>query len=343
MTEAAYLIASGREEDSGLVHFIQTIGKAMQEYFGAFLCYEIWAAETNDDRRREIGPRLRPAFEIVTAETTTLPGTIDVLSRQLRKIRVGGTRATVNVRTQDHVSPPGLPPLLLGQVNGGCISLGITVKPIYRDTHTGTLFPLVLETLRQQFGPALRHATLAFTEVAEDDSRLRFPSLGPSWIPQAAADVDRDLRSVSEAFDLILQATPVNAKDAWPEFRKHRYRKTPALYCRLRKQCGFARKRAFTIALRAYRAGGLTKDLMYLRGLRELLLYLSKGHEIEPLFVGKIALRHVPFLQDLRRRGIIRPPAVLPRYLAANRVRERLQTCRTLTIEQLVAEQLARA
>jgi uncharacterized protein (TIGR02421 family) len=74
-------------------------------------------------------------------------------------------------------------------------------------------------------------------------------------------------------------------------------------------------KSAFMTTLRAYRGGGLTKDAIYLRGLRDLVEYLRQGHDLEPLYVGKIALAHVPLVQELRRRGIVGPPAVLPRFL----------------------------
>lgn len=95
---------------------------------------------------------------------------------------------------------------------------------------------------------------------------------------------------------------------------------------------------AFTAVLRAYRAGGLTKDFIYLRGLRDVLAYLEQGHEIEPLFVGKIGLQHVPFIQELRRRGIIQPPALLPRYMQTAGFRDQLAECREKTVLDLLEE-----
>ncbi len=97
---------------------------------------------------------------------------------------------------------------------------------------------------------------------------------------------------------------------------------------------------AFTAVLRAYRAGGLTKDIIYLRGLRDVLAYLEQGHEIEPLFVGKIGLQHVPFIQELRRRGIIQPPALLPRYMQGNGFRDQLAACRGKTVLDLLQESM---
>jgi uncharacterized protein (TIGR02421 family) len=79
---------------------------------------------------------------------------------------------------------------------------------------------------------------------------------------------------------------------------------------------GFDRKTAFTITMRIHRAGGLTKDAVYLRGLVRLLDYLKEGGELETLFVGKIASQHVPVVLELQRRGVLYTPALQPRYMS---------------------------
>ncbi len=94
-------------------------------------------------------------------------------------------------------------------------------------------------------------------------------------------------------------------------------------------------KAAFMTTLRAYRGGGLAKDAIYLAGLRQLLDYLHDGHDLEPLYVGKIALEHVPLVQDLRRRAIVGPPALLPRFWEDELVQERLARCRRLSLVEL--------
>ena len=76
---------------------------------------------------------------------------------------------------------------------------------------------------------------------------------------------------------------------------------------------------AFYTTARIYRGGGFTKDAVYLRGLVELLDYLSQGGALEPLFMGKLRLSYVPLLQELTERGILRPPPLLPRYYQEDR------------------------
>ncbi|MBX3438606.1 MAG: DUF1704 domain-containing protein [Planctomycetaceae bacterium] len=112
-----------------------------------------------------------------------------------------------------------------------------------------------------------------------------------------------------------------------------------AVFCEtfqlLLEEFGFAARQAFVTALRAHRAGGLTKDAVYLRGLRDLLRYLQSGHDIEPLYVGKIGLHHVPYVQELRRRGILDAPALTPRFWNDPAFRDRLDACRTLSLDSL--------
>ena len=81
--------------------------------------------------------------------------------------------------------------------------------------------------------------------------------------------------------------------------------------------------------LRLYRGGGLVKDAIYLRGLVRILDYVRDGGELEPLFVGKIAAEHIPLVRELRRRKIISPPKLTPRYLESPEAQRRLQRLRT--------------
>src|SRR5690606_1489372 len=99
-----------------------------------------------------------------------------------------------------------------------------------------------------------------------------------------------------------------------------------------------APKAAFMTTLRVFRGGGLTKDAIYLRGLHTLVTYLRSGHDAEPLYVGKIALEHVPLVQELRRRGVVGPPVLLPRFWDDAESAQRLDRCRQSSLLGLVEE-----
>jgi len=93
-------------------------------------------------------------------------------------------------------------------------------------------------------------------------------------------------------------------------------------------QHGFARRTAFGIAMRVYRGGGLTKDACYLRGLREVLQYLTTGGELKHLFVGKIGIGHVPIVKELQWRGVLRTPPLRPRYVGVPATEKKLEQLR---------------
>ena len=80
--------------------------------------------------------------------------------------------------------------------------------------------------------------------------------------------------------------------------------------------------------MRIFRGGGLVKDCIYLRGLLTVLDYLRNGGELEPLFVGKIAAKHIPIVRELQSRHVLDPPKFLPRYITRESCQERLQLVR---------------
>lgn len=96
----------------------------------------------------------------------------------------------------------------------------------------------------------------------------------------------------------------------------------------LHRQYGFDQRAAYAITARIYRSGGLTKDAVYLRGLLDILRYFREDGELDILFVGKLARRHVPVLRELRDRQILRPVPLRPRYLEQDAAQQRLEALR---------------
>lgn len=112
---------------------------------------------------------------------------------------------------------------------------------------------------------------------------------------------------------------------------------------RVLRGCGFGPRPAYTITTRVYRGGGLTKDIIYLRGLMELLSYLQSGGKFDTLFVGKIALAHVPIIEELQHRQICRPLPLLPSYCSRPEVQRRLGRLREgVSVLQLISDADAR-
>jgi uncharacterized protein (TIGR02421 family) len=86
----------------------------------------------------------------------------------------------------------------------------------------------------------------------------------------------------------------------------------------------FEARSAYTITMRVFRGGGLTKDALYLQGLVEILKYLGAGGDVEPLLIGKIAVEHVPIVRELLFRGVLRQPPLRPKYLDSPATQQRL-------------------
>ncbi len=97
---------------------------------------------------------------------------------------------------------------------------------------------------------------------------------------------------------------------------------------RLLRDLGFGRHTAFGTAVRVYRAGGLTKDAMYLRGLASVLDLAAEGADLSRLFIGKFGMRHLEVVNELLTRKVLSPPAVLPRYLHRDDAAVRLEVVR---------------
>ncbi len=95
-------------------------------------------------------------------------------------------------------------------------------------------------------------------------------------------------------------------------------------YRLLTSEHGFEMRDAFTVAMRVHRGGGLTKDIVYLRGLVALLDYLSSGHSLDDMFLGKVTLGYMEIVEELRWRRIVSPGPWQPRYLNDQKAQIRL-------------------
>ncbi len=96
----------------------------------------------------------------------------------------------------------------------------------------------------------------------------------------------------------------------------------------LTKDYRFTERTAFSITMRVHRGGGLTKDAIYLRGLQAILRYVQKGGDLNTLLVGKMAVEHIPIIEELQYRNVLKPPPIVPRYLQDADAIERLEKLR---------------
>jgi uncharacterized protein (TIGR02421 family) len=96
----------------------------------------------------------------------------------------------------------------------------------------------------------------------------------------------------------------------------------------LRTEHRIPTRTAWSIAIRAVVGGGSVKDAIYLRGIARILQALAEGIDLDVLFVGKLALDHIPLVQDLLDRDVLNEPWVRPRWLDVPGAQERLDRLR---------------
>jgi hypothetical protein len=107
----------------------------------------------------------------------------------------------------------------------------------------------------------------------------------------------------------------------------------------LRDEHGFSAGSAFDITERVHASGGFTRDLIYLRGLLRLIEYLRAGGALEPLYIGKIAAKHVETIQELGERGFLRPAPLTPRVFDNPATPARIDAVRNgLPLTDLISE-----
>ena len=563
--EDAYAIIPAEPRPANhAIRILRAVVEQLASQFGSFLVIEIWSAaleeaagtlqDVNGDSESP-----QPRFEINVHRARIPRVTIEALSKSLGRdaMPLGGTRVVLG--PYGSVAPPGIKPLMrLSEMKQwNCFGLGLIVRPVYHDDTTHEVKPAVLQSVGRQVHCALEQAFFSFVQQRKALRPGHLHAPGRRSVVKSVLDIDRQLTEIDRSFDLLLQATPVNAESAWREFRRARFDRPPVFFYRpltidpallkrqlylipveriddptlsylfrqkqeeldrqitlltdidtprflpeslqiyggvsewllehakglldrvparsreesgrgqlgaiefakraqqelgyYQQQCAdfsatvsvrddmyagmmvsgdqlliggkltvhrrrvdallqheigthlvtrynghlqpfqqlevglagydgfqeglavlaeylvgglsrfrmrvlaarvvaahqlldgasfietfralnrlheFTQRTAYTIAMRVYRGGGLTKDAVYLRGLLQILRYLREGGALEPLYIGKFASGHLPLIHELSVREIIKPPTLKPRYLESDKAQNRLQRLR---------------
>lgn len=96
----------------------------------------------------------------------------------------------------------------------------------------------------------------------------------------------------------------------------------------LTDELGFSVEQAFLISMRVFRGGGFTKDVVYLRGLLELIEYLQNHQSLEILYIGKIATKHLSFIKELKWRTMLNDIRLTPHYLHTPQAKQKIDLIR---------------
>ena len=232
--EAAYLMAAdSRRARKSLTHLVETVVRTLSSAFGAFLLVEVWASR--DQGRAADSPLPpRPGFRILAPKTQNSDSTLGVLSSRMGRISIGRLKAEVEVVRPRSVAAPGMSPLIPAAVRheANCHLIGIEVRPFYRDSETGDVFPVARRALLRSLSRELKHTFFQFARTETTHRPAHFPSLGRRSMVKAVWDVDRRLEAIGSAFDFLLDVTPINSAEAWRRFRRRRFDVAPRFYYR---------------------------------------------------------------------------------------------------------------
>ena len=66
----------------------------------------------------------------------------------------------------------------------------------------------------------------------------------------------------------------------------------------------------------------------HLRGLLAVLDHLRRGGSLDPFWLGKFSIEHLPIMQELAARGLLRAPPVRPAFLSDPGAGRRLEAAR---------------
>jgi uncharacterized protein (TIGR02421 family) len=75
----------------------------------------------------------------------------------------------------------------------------------------------------------------------------------------------------------------------------------------LHNQYKLNREEAYTISLRAHRGGGLTKDYLYLTGLKKMYTHYRNNKDLDNLLTGKVSLDYLSLITKWQKEGLADP------------------------------------
>lgn len=230
--EAAYLMAPGsRSFQKPLQKLVATIAEVMNETFGAFLLLEIWTAREGEPKSAHSSadePPTEPTFRIVTAALSPDDASIRSLHRTLADIPLRPPPLDVQVTVASSAGAPALPPLLPPDApSRGMHTLGIEVQPVYRQAESGVSYPAVFDTLRRGLSTAIRQTAFHFSETHGASAPAHYHAYGRRTAVRAARQVDRELSTIANSFDFLLQVTPINVTRARATFERHGFDRPP--------------------------------------------------------------------------------------------------------------------
>jgi len=214
-SEACYLV--GRDTEIDIASVVSPIVRQLIDDYGACQLIELWQ-EDNMDADVAIHITQKTALAIadkfikdLKANDQQLPLTIE-----LKK----GSKLPKPFESKPIINP-------LADEFKQLLYMGLAIKPQYIDLKTGKPYPLILRNYRDSFKRSLRKSFLEFIRLHTSLKVSQFRMLSTTELQPLVWEIDRSLASESQRFDFLLLVSPLNTHEAWLQFKKDKFLKTP--------------------------------------------------------------------------------------------------------------------
>ncbi len=223
-TESAYMVTHQAHELNALP-IIKLVADTLADKFGGFMLLEVWLSDRVDSS----------TFSIHISQKSALP-IAEKLQSALQGIPVSGKEPlTATLVKRKKMPAPTYYGALIDNEEARMseiILVGLEIAPIYMDQHTGMPYPLFLRELREGFGKALRKSFFEFVRMHTSYHAAHFEMLGTTELHELVWDIDSKLAEYNNLFDFLLLITPINAQEAWEDFKKSKYLGKPVFHYR---------------------------------------------------------------------------------------------------------------
>lgn len=233
-TENASIVC--QSSDFQLEQWIRPVAHKLAEEFGACLLVEAWVADSQqqDDISIHVGQKdLLPLAEYL-----------------LRHIKLEAPEIRSSLAKDMNIpQPPEMPALYAKKElqNRQILLLGVSIKPNYLDKSAQVL-PILIRLYRETLAKSLSRLFFEFlrvyTHLNATAQRLNFQQ----ELTPLMSEIDKALAQENKKFDFLLMVTPLNAHEAWLQFKKDKYYKVPKfLYRPLHVDPDLAKRRLYNL------------------------------------------------------------------------------------------------
>ncbi|KFL31249.1 hypothetical protein JP75_10170 [Devosia riboflavina] len=265
MANSAYLLVPNLTD---AVAVIRLVGAAMLERFGAFVVLDI--GELTKDGLAKDAPYLAP-FEVSASAPAGRAAqlALSALIGGLEKVDARYRAPRVTRKALDEDGHAGLARRL-----PAFPVLTLRFAPIYKVPQSHATYPELRERLVANVFDAALQAMAEFARHETSLSPASHRALGRRVFVDAVMRADKAIDAIASNFDFLLAVTPINAEDAWSEFKAGKFERAPQfLYRPLTIDIAASKKALFSIGLDHFEDPVLST--LYREKQRELDLQLS--------------------------------------------------------------------